>query len=223
MNEQEDKPVATQTQPAPKAEQKIARPLKVLVPLIKEDLVQLRAAERDAGLPFYRAVGDKLNEAKSQVTKGDWGKWLTKNFELSRHSADLYMNYATEMEVREAFREQRVTGGDRGHGPEPVDFKNLNEFRTKFRGDSPGHRPAWHAPVSQVLGGVDARRLAQQRMQDEAKESRLQQHLAMQLIDIGYRALASKLHPDKPGGSREAMVRLDAVRVALKEATKRDL
>jgi hypothetical protein len=47
------------------------------------------------------------------------------------------------------------------------------------------------------------------------QERELQRKLALQLIDIGYKALASKLHPDK-GGSREAMSRLNAVRERLK-------
>ena len=41
--------------------------------------------------------------------------------------------------------------------------------------------------------------------------------LALQLIDTGYRVLASRLHPDK-GGSHEAMSRLNHVRAMLKNA-----
>jgi hypothetical protein len=39
--------------------------------------------------------------------------------------------------------------------------------------------------------------------------------LVAQLIDAGYRSLASKLHPDK-GGSRDAMSRLSRVRDQVK-------
>jgi hypothetical protein len=43
--------------------------------------------------------------------------------------------------------------------------------------------------------------------------------LAVQLVDIGYRALAKRLHPDL-GGSAEDMVRLNRARDELKAAAK---
>jgi hypothetical protein len=46
-------------------------------------------------------------------------------------------------------------------------------------------------------------------------EIRLHRELAEELIDIGYRALATRLHPDR-GGSKDAMVRLNLVRGELK-------
>jgi curved DNA-binding protein CbpA len=49
----------------------------------------------------------------------------------------------------------------------------------------------------------------------QAKERETQRTLSLQLIDIGYKVLATKLHPDK-GGSPEAMARLNQVRDALK-------
>lgn len=57
------------------------------------------------------------------------------------------------------------------------------------------------------------------RMREEAeekeKERKLQCQLGLQLIDIGYKVLATRLHPDK-GGSQEVMVRLIQVRDLLK-------
>ena len=38
----------------------------------------------------------------------------------------------------------------------------------------------------------------------------------LRLIDIGYRVLAKELHPDKIGGSREAMTRLNRVKERFK-------
>jgi hypothetical protein len=45
-----------------------------------------------------------------------------------------------------------------------------------------------------------------------------QKALGRRLIDIGYKALASKLHPDK-GGSPEGMSRLNTVRDQLRRVT----
>ena len=40
--------------------------------------------------------------------------------------------------------------------------------------------------------------------------------LGQRLIAIGYRVLSAELHPDKRGGSREAMARLNRVRERLR-------
>lgn len=60
-----------------------------------------------------------------------------------------------------------------------------------------------------------------ERMRQEAqakeREQQLQRALGLQLINIGYKVLATKLHPDK-GGSREAMTRLNKVRDMLRGA-----
>ena len=44
----------------------VARPLRILVPLIKDDLKEGDAAAERAGLPHYRAAGEKMLEAKPQ-------------------------------------------------------------------------------------------------------------------------------------------------------------
>jgi hypothetical protein len=49
----------------------------------------------------------------------------------------------------------------------------------------------------------------------ECTETELAQ-LAEELIDFGYRELAAQLHPDH-GGSKEAMIRLNAVRDEFKK------
>ena len=67
----------------------------------------------------------------------------------------------------------------------------------------------WHEPIKQVMCKVNTETFNRARAETQrAAERELQRRLARQLIDIGYKALASKLHPDK-GGSREAMARLD--------------
>jgi hypothetical protein len=68
---------------------------------------------------------------------------------------------------------------------------------------------------------VNVTHLADERQSREA-ETKLHRDLAAQLIDLGYRALATRLHPDR-GGSKDAMARLNAVRDELKSiaATRR--
>ena len=54
-----------------------------------------------------------------------------------------------------------------------------------------------------------------QERQARDDEVRLHRELAEELVDIGYRALATRLHPDR-GGSKDAMARLNRVRDELK-------
>ena len=69
-----------------KQTQAIARPLPVLVPLIQGELT----AGNRAGLEHYRRAGEMLQEAREQVATFKWGTWLTKNFALSRKTAEAY-------------------------------------------------------------------------------------------------------------------------------------
>jgi hypothetical protein len=186
---------------AVKGETKVARPLRVLVPLIKEELT----AGYSAGLEHYRRAGDMLLEAKSQVGHGEWQPWLKRNFELSARQASDYMRLAREM--REA---------ENGGNAAVFRARTLSEAVGDLR--SPGEKFAsWVPPVREVISRVNVERLAEER-QSREREAKLIKQLAYQLIDIGYRVLATKLHPDKPGGSDEAMTRLNKVRRLLKEA-----
>lgn len=176
-----------------RGETSVARPLKVLVPLIKEEL----EAGDEAGVVHYTSAGAMLNEAKEQVAHGEWTGWLKRNFHLSASTARDYMRLAATAQKRGA----------------PA-FATLSEFARPNR--DPGHTPSWQAPVREVISRVNVEALAKER-QDKEREARLMRTLSHQLIDIGYRVLSAKLHPDK-GGSAEAMVRLNKVRKILKEA-----
>lgn len=183
---------------------KIARPLKVLVPLIKDDLKHASEAAQQASLPYERAAGEKLIEAKSQMKHGEFVSWVERNFSVKIRQAQRYMALAEHLEKRPASR-----------------FSSLSEFirETSDPNYNLPHtvRPqTWHEPVKQVINKVNVDKLAEER-QSREKETKLIRELAMQLIDIGYKALATKLHPDR-GGSSEAMVRLNKVRDILKRA-----
>jgi hypothetical protein len=183
-----------------KVERQIARPLKVLVPLIRRDIEN---AEH-AGKMFRIAAGGKLIEAQDQLEENQWGNWLNENFELSRQTANAWMAW---------FRAEHPTE-DR-HSAR--NFDSYNEFR---RSTQPGWRkqirqPVYHERVERVLSGITAKEM-RERALTAAKEHELERKLANQLIKIGYGVLATKLHPDK-GGSHDAMQRLNKVTKALRE------
>lgn len=179
-------------------EAQLARPLDVLVPLIKEDV----GMAETAGAEYYRAAGAKLQEARSQVERGRFRKWLHENFAFNVSTAYRWMDLAGKMEFL------------RARNPEAPPAKTQSEVVDKRH---PGHRPNWHKPVQQVVDRVNVESLREQ-IHGRKEEKKLQRALGLQLIDIGYKVLASKLHPDHKGGSEEAMTRLNAVRKLLKGA-----
>jgi hypothetical protein len=82
-----------------KKEHQEARPLKVLVPLIKQDL---DAAER-AGIPHYVKAGEKLIEAKGQLAHGQFTPWVTENLGITPRLARHYMALAEHVQNGNAF------------------------------------------------------------------------------------------------------------------------
>jgi hypothetical protein len=75
-------------------------------------------------------------------------------------------------------------------------------------------RDVWQ-PLLEATREVDVETVAQER-QSRVDEIKLHRDLALELIDIGYKALATRLHPDR-GGSKDAMSRLNRVRDELNE------
>jgi hypothetical protein len=177
----------------------VARPLKVLIPLIQGELQQ----GNDAGREHYRRAGEMLIEAKDQVGYGGWGTWLSKNFELSRSTAAAYMQWARSYQdhlSRDArqpeFTSLRQMRGDADRVREERQSKQQQDFR-------------------RVLRDIARDDFVQER-QTRDDEVKLHRDLAEELIDLGYRALATKLHPDR-GGTKDAMARLNRVRDELKQ------
>jgi hypothetical protein len=174
----------------------VARPIKVLVPLIKEDL---RRGDT-AGMEYYRKAGDKLREARPQIPAHRWTQFLTSNFAISRTTAWRYM-------LASEHYEKKGHTGDRSYV----------ETLYGVTGEAQKHRShrRQQQQVLNALGDVDVDHLAQKEADTRREEIELHRTLALELIDIGYKALAMRLHPDR-GGSREGMRRLNRVRDELK-------
>ncbi len=182
-----------------KRDHAIARPLKVLIPLIQSDLEH---GDR-AGMEYYADAGDKLREAKAQVAFGYWGSWLTKNFTLKSNTAQRYMRLS---ELRE--NQKHVA----------------NVFLPRSLSEMDGHTERARSRAKRDKGFKSVLReletdLYAQEQQTRTDEQQLHRDLAVELIDIGFKALATRLHPDR-GGSKEAMARLNRVRDELKGVAK---
>jgi hypothetical protein len=182
----------------------VARPLKVLAPLIQDDI----SRGDQAGIEFYRAAGEKLAEAEDGHFDGDskgFYRWAEKEFGKKPTTIDTWVALAAA----------------RGRNS----FKSLRQFRQapKEEGgfgkkdNKPAYRE-WTAPVDAI---ADKARIEQRRLiasehvsRQEEREAKLK--LKLRIIDIGYKVLARELHPDKVGGSKEAMTRLNEARNELK-------
>ena len=170
----------------------IARPVAALVPLIQEEL----QAGNSAGLEHYRRAGDMLNEAREQVAHFKWGAWLSKNFHLSRKTAHAYMTLADRIKDDPAIVQRA------GQSLRSVLYPDAKPAHAQWR------------PVFKAAAKVDVHAFAEVR-QVRADEVQLHRDLALQLIDIGFKALATRLHPDRDG-SKDAMRRLNRVRDELR-------
>jgi hypothetical protein len=181
----------------------VARSLKILVPLIQSELQD----GNNAGHEHFTRAGRMLIEARGQVPKQGWARWLTKNFELSRSTAYVYMAWARAQDEPSS-----------GPGQSPSSLSELTGATERRREQRQSRQ---QQAFNKVLRDVSADDFVQER-QARNDEIQLHRDLAEEMIDIGYRALATKLHPDR-GGSRDAMARLNRVRDELKSiaATRR--
>lgn len=177
-----------------------ARPLKILVPLIKQDFED----GDKAGMPFFTAAGEKLNEARNGEA-ADWSAkrfyaWAEKTFGKKPTQIKTYMAVAMATSRKP--------------------FKTLDEVTRPNRPTAGYLRRDWTAPVDAVAEKArrEQFRLAQDETLTRQEEREADRKLAHRLIDIGWKVLAKELHPDKLGGSREGMSRLNRVRDILKRA-----
>lgn len=205
-SQQGDDEMAVSTAIVERHEGAVARPLHVLVPLIKDEIRRGDEAAKAAALPYYQRAGELMLEAKGQLPHGDFQSWIERNFGITARHARRYMDYAGEMKKQNGLASP---------------FSSLSDFVRKTS-DPNYNKPhtvrpqAWHEPVKEAIAKVDVEALnRRQHEMKQAEERDAQRKLALQLIDIGYKALATKLHPDR-GGSRDAMSRLNQVRDRLK-------
>jgi hypothetical protein len=171
------------------AEKPNCRPLHELVRFIRDDLERGDEAALQAGLPHYRAAGQKMLEAKAQLRHGEFEPWLKRNFGISARQCRLYM---------------RLAEAENGSA---LPFSSLRNFVRQTR--NPNYNRYKQAPPPRARAELDAELLK------STEEREAKRKLALQLINAGYKVLATQLHPDR-GGSQEIMTRLNEVRDELR-------
>ena len=129
-----------------KGDQRVARPLRVLVPLIQDDLKHGQEAAERAGMPHYQAAGEKLIEAKSQLKHGEFVPWVERNFNVSIRQAQRYIALAEDAGGKSDTR---------------VVFESLRHHERetgRIAQDDTG-KTSWHEPVKQIVARVDTETL----------------------------------------------------------------
>jgi len=74
-----------------------------------------------------------------------------------------------------------------------------------------------HRNINKIAGSINLAAMSRE-AEDREVERKLLRSLSVKIIDIGYKVLAAKMHPDKPGGSKEAMQRLNEAKRSLMAA-----
>jgi hypothetical protein len=159
-----------------------------LIPLIQADL---KNAEK-AGMPYYKAAGQKLLKAKGLLKHGDFYPWIKSNLKISPTTAFRYMKYA----------DPNLSRGK--------DFKNMRDFRKRGLGEKPDPKPK-HKPSDDDFSAF------KKEVKGRAEERALEREMAKRIIAIGYKTMAQELHPDT-GGTNAAMTHLNVARDRLKKA-----
>jgi hypothetical protein len=183
----------------------VARSLSDLVPLIRVELKLAEEAAQAAAWPHWLKVGAYLLEAKVSFggdKQREFVPWTRRTFKISDDQRNRWMRGAAN-----ATPDMEKPGGR---------VSPLESYLkgTGYEKGSPSR--SWHDPVKKIVSTVNLKALQQDEL-DRKEERELQRKLANKLIDIGYKVLAAELHPDKKGGSAEAMSRLNEVRARLKQ------
>jgi hypothetical protein len=178
----------------------LIRSPKEIAPLIKIEDYRAQHAAKEAAMPHYVIIGGLLLEAQEGVPDGEWGTWLKRNFKYSQATANDYMRMARIAASKNTSMRARPATS----GPPPSIRQTL---RPEYR------RPDLEAAKASAAAArkLNFERLAQDQ-QARATEARLTRDLILQAFDLGFKILAHRLHPDRPGGSHQAMTRLNTAR-----------
>jgi hypothetical protein len=177
--------------------QSIARPLKVLVPLIKQDIEAMEQTVDKIVSPYYLSLGEKLLEANKQTSYGNWEIWIKENFNLSRQTAFNYMDYAQKANVKPVLHLSYA------------DYLKARKEQTKLK-QKTEQAQAQRSPAAWAEAWT---RKSEQIVADR-QERENQRELFKKVFNLGYKEMAKKLHPDK-GGTNEGMHQLQEVKQLL--------
>ncbi|MEW6746118.1 MAG: hypothetical protein AB1486_25535 [Planctomycetota bacterium] len=182
-----------------------ARPLKALVPLIKREIKY----GFEAGKRHWLALGRLLNEARRHFPESGpnangqtFHEWVAENF-THPVTGEPINERTTRRWIEGARTIPRLASRTQCPGP------SLRSVTCKDSPSHPDYKPEldWKRGVRKVQRTINIQAMARQ-FDDRRREVKELRKIAKKIIAAGYRALAAVVHPDKPGGSNEAMAML---------------
>ena len=194
---------------------KTPRSLAKLTPMIRKEL----KAGFQAGERHWKTVGRLLNEARENFTKKGlpksgkgptWGEWVSQEFIHPWTNDPLNIDTA---------RKWMRAVNNNGRSRPSLSIRAATDTRSP---DHPDHNPKldWQAGVRKVQKTVNVDQLRKQ-LATEREQARERDALARKIVDAGFRALSAVVHPDRPGGSKEAMKKLTETKNWLQEQIRR--
>lgn len=189
----------------------LVRSSRELAPLITEQIQLGDLAAEEAGMPYYRKAGSLLEEARASVKLEDketFEEYCERVTKKSYRQCRRYIEaHHEQVAALEYARKKRISGRTRP----PKVSNSLSEMEGR-RSSGSVYRE-WREDVDKAA--EVARKQQLKAAEDRATEQKRMQELARKLIDIGFKVLAKELHPDKMGGSKDAMSRLNKIRERL--------
>jgi hypothetical protein len=184
-----------------KPNREVAETLQSIVSRVKRNLGKMQEIIKSETYNLRLEIGRDLIAARNlcQKSKITFKDWLADNFDMSSSTAYDAMKIA-------------------GSSSRSQNFTSITEHLRH-------HRPTYAMPrqsvgedsaTKKILGGI-SNDIFFERAREASKELQVKKKMAIELVDAGFRALSIKAHTDK-GGSDDAMVRLNEVRKALKNA-----
>jgi hypothetical protein len=177
-----------------KTEKRVARPLSVLSGLIKKERQRADEDSKD----HWKQIALLLVEAFVHFN-GDWQefeKWFKgEQFDFAYPSARAKLRALDNLHKTTAVTDTPFWKARMG---KPTYVEPEDEVREKVRKSVEFSR--------RIMAEAAVKR-------DESDAIR---KLALQIVDVGFKLLSTKFHPDRRGGSADAMRRLNAARALLK-------
>lgn len=129
----------------------VARPLKVLIPLINDALDH----EHEAGIEYRRKAGAYFLEARVNFgTAAEWYSWIGRTFKHRETGNSINERTVRKYVELAETTKQFVAAGVR------IPFRTMSHFTDPSREH---HQPAWHEPVREALNTVNVERLLQEK------------------------------------------------------------
>lgn len=178
----------------------------------------------ERGLADVRRM-DTISRAKCNLMEGCLLGIAKRDHFEDRPASEFYAWAEEQTGLRAAAVKERVLTADRvvGLSPSRITDKAIAGNRPNGKPSSysslarpsaiPGRRREYVDDIDPILAKTRIAKLRDAAL-DAAREENEIAKLAKQIVDIGFKALATKLHPDK-GGNRTAMVRLNAAKKML--------